>query len=127
MSGKSQVALLIEELRGVCRRPLFTEICLDESKQDFMPPREADKSASNTQPLATGSQPPVSSSTTPDARPAKRSWREVSFGGKSKFSMVLGLPHLSFLVFFAIAVDRMHEALPFHDRRRTSSGALGQE
>lgn len=93
----TQVGPLIQQLKQACRRPLYTEICLDLDKLDYKAlllekaglkvtttkgPRRPE-SVELPLPAETASsssaQPPVSSSTSfEQAKKEEKSWREVS-------------------------------------------------
>lgn len=85
MNSRSQVSPLIQEIQEACRRPLFTEVCLDDSKQDYgvgrspQQPTEEGAAKKDVVPQETGSQPPLAASSAPNLaeNPPKKSWREL--------------------------------------------------
>ena len=74
MSPQKQVISLIQELKEACRRPLFAEICLEDSKLDYKALLLARAGGKGDEKINK-----AASSASSGGNPAeKKSWREVS-------------------------------------------------
>ena len=95
MSPPSPVLSLTRELKEACRRPLFAEICLEESKLDFkalLLAKAGHKQGDLPRQESSAPQPPVSSSVSSSSggkKPEKKSWREVGILLKLSYTNIL--------------------------------------
>jgi hypothetical protein len=84
--SRNEIGPLILELKEACRRPLFTEICLDETRQatgltNIQAAASAAAAAAAVAPETLSQSPVLSSSDNmkqPQEPHNKRTWKEVS-------------------------------------------------